>query len=153
MDAPFNELPFAQRMEKMGDEAEGVFEAAHTEWARFGFDRPPFSIQNMPLVIRYSPDYVQETPMRFVEVLGIGRNGLKFKLEKLRALSWWDVAMPVWLFVWSSHRQQHVELSLSELVRVIDKNEVPIDRFREGKTFFQIRSSLLPWSSDDERGG
>ena len=25
MDAPFNELPFAQRMEKMGDEAEGVF--------------------------------------------------------------------------------------------------------------------------------
>tara|TARA_Y100001951_G_scaffold104590_1_gene116684 strand:+ start:2083 stop:2547 length:465 start_codon:yes stop_codon:yes gene_type:complete len=152
-DAPFSDLPFSQRMEKMGDEAEGVFEQVHDKWARYGFDRPPFTIQNLPLAVRYSPDYVQENPMRFVEVLGMGRNGLKLKLEKIRALSWWNMVMPVWLFAWSSHKQEHTELPLDLLLTIIDRNDVPLGKFREGKTYFNVRSSLLPWSSDDEQGG
>jgi hypothetical protein len=144
----FHELPFHVRMEKMGDEAEGEFENATKSWARFGFNRPPFTIQNLPLVIRYSPDYIHSNPQRLIEVVGMGKKGLRLKLEKIRALTWWDTVMPTHLWVWSTPRQQHCEIPLKDLMKLIDKNDVPLYRFSEGKAYFQIRPSLFPW--DDE---
>lgn len=145
MTGPFHQKPFEERMASMGDEAEGEFEARYDNVARFGFNRPPFSIQNLPLHIRYAPDFIQAAPQQFVETVGMGKNGLKFKLEKLIALSWWDQTLPVVIWVWSTPRQAYTELYLSELQRLIERQEVPVGYFREGKAYFQIRPSLLPW--------
>jgi len=144
-DGPFHQKPFEQRMAEMGDEAEGEFEARHDNVARFGFNRPPFTIQHLPLTIRYTPDFIQSSPQQFVETVGMGKNGLKFKLEKLIALSWWDQAMPVLIWAWSTPRQNWSSLYVSELQRIIEKEEVPVGYFREGKAYFQIRPSLLTW--------
>jgi hypothetical protein len=75
----------------------------------------------------------------------MGKNGLKFKLEKLIALSWWDQTLPVLIWAWSTPRQNWASLYVSELQRMIEKEEVPVGYFREGKAYFQIRPSLLEW--------
>ncbi|SVA88935.1 uncharacterized protein METZ01_LOCUS141789, partial [marine metagenome] len=89
----------------MGDEAEGAFEERTEGWARYGFNRPPFSIETLPLFLRYTPDYV--TVNTLIEVMGCGAKGLKLKQEKLSALTMWDGQMPVWLWIWSTPKQQY----------------------------------------------
>ena len=105
MNKPFHEGSYQQRFASMGDEAESQFEAHNVQWARYGFNRPEgmTKFHHMPHVLRYTPDYIQADPVRLVEVVGMGRTPLKFKMEKLAALQWWDGAgAPVWIWIWSS---------------------------------------------------
>jgi|TARA_R110000796_G_scaffold238820_1_gene359298 hypothetical protein len=144
MSSPFSDLPWDQRYGSMGDEAEGAFEKCTEGWARFGFNRPPFSIQTLPLFMRYTPDYV--TVNTLIEVMGCGKNGLKLKQEKISALTMWDGQMPVWLWVWSTPKQQYAFMPLKTVTQFIDKGETTFGTFREGKTYFNFKPSLFPWT-------
>lgn len=149
MSTPFNEQSFPQRLATMGDEAEGEYERHNTHWVRYGLNRPEFPVHHLPDVIRYTPDYLQGSPnQRLVEVLGTGRNGVKLKLEKITALAVWNTLMPVWLWIWSTPKQDFTEILYDDLVRIINKEDVPLGKFSEGKAYFNVRPSLLRWAAD-----
>lgn len=151
MKKPFHEGTYAERFASMGDEAESQFEAHNTQWARFGFNRPEgmTKFHYLPHVIRYTPDYVQADPTRLVEVMGMGRTPLKIKMEKIAAMQWWDgLEAPLYLWVWSSTRQNYAEVTFRQLMNIINKNDVPLGNFSEGKKYFSISSKLLPWNGD-----
>ena len=150
-DKAFHQGTYAERFGSMGDEAESQFEAYNVQWARFGFNRPEgmTKFHYLPHVIRYTPDYVQADPTRLVEVMGMGRTPLKIKMEKLAAMQWWDgLEAPLYLWVWSSTRQNYAEVKFRELMNIINKNDVPLGNFNEGKKYFSISSKLLPWNGD-----
>ena len=150
-DTQFNQAPYQYRYQHLGDEAEGHFERVNEQWARFGFNRPKnvTKFHYLPHVNRYTPDYVQADPTRLVEVMGMGRTPLKIKLEKIAAMQWWDgTGAPLYLWVWSSTRQTYAEVQFRELMNIINKNDVPLGNFHEGKKYFSISSKLLPWASD-----
>ena len=103
----------------------------------------------LPHVIRFTPDYIQADPSRLVEVVGMGKTPLKLKVEKLAAMQWWDgTGAPVWFWVWSSTRQNYAEISFRDMMTLINKNDVPLGNFHEGKKYFSISSKLLPWASE-----
>tara|TARA_Y100001963_G_scaffold150097_1_gene230665 strand:- start:2554 stop:3009 length:456 start_codon:yes stop_codon:yes gene_type:complete len=151
MNKPFHEGSYQERFAAMGDEAETQFELRNTQWARYGFNRPEgmTKFHFLPHVLRYTPDYIQADPKRLVEVVGMGKTPLKLKMEKLAAMQWWDgTGAPVWFWVWSSTRQNYAELTFREMMNIINKNDVPIGSFHEGKKYFSISSKLLPWASE-----
>tara|TARA_R110002020_G_scaffold269651_4_gene484961 strand:- start:987 stop:1442 length:456 start_codon:yes stop_codon:yes gene_type:complete len=151
MNKPFHQNSYNERFKYMGDEAESHFEAYNQQWARFGFNRPEgmTKFHYLPHVIRYTPDYVQADPTRLVEVMGMGKTPLKIKLEKIAAMQWWDgLEAPLYLWVWSSTRQNYAQVQFRELMNIINKNDVPLGSFPEGKKYFSISSRLLPWSGD-----
>jgi hypothetical protein len=151
MNKPFHEGSYQERFAVMGDEAESQFELRNTQWARYGFNRPEgmTKFHYLPHVLRFTPDYIQADPKRLVEVVGMGKTPLKLKMEKLAAMQWWDgTGAPVWFWVWSSTRQNYAELTFREMMNIINKNDVPIGSFHEGKKYFSISSKLLPWASE-----
>ena len=150
-DKPFHQGTYAERFVSMGDEAESQFEAHNIQWARFGFNRPEgmTKFHYLPHVIRYTPDYVQADPTRLVEVMGMGRTPLKIKMEKIAAMQWWDgLEAPLYLWVWASTRQNYAQVKFRELMNIINKNDVPLGNFQEGKQYFSISSKLLPWNDE-----
>jgi len=144
----FSDLSWDQRYGAMGDEAEGAFEERTDGWARLGFNKPPFSIQTLPLFLRYTPDYV--TVNTLIEVMGCGKNGLKLKQEKLSALTMWDGQMPVWLWIWSTPKQEYAFIPLKTIMKLIDKGDATPGSFREGKAYYGFKPSLFPWSNGSD---
>ena len=138
---------YGERFQSMGDEAESHFERLNTNFIRFGFNRPDVSkFYQISLNIRAAPDYIQSDPARLVEVMGMGSKPLKLKLEKLAALNWWNSSgMDVWLWVWSSTRQAHAQIKYNDLMTLINKNDVSLGNFHEGKKYLSISSKLLDW--------
>lgn len=148
MNKPFHSGSFGERFHAMGDEAESNFEARNENYIRFGFNRPNVAkFYQLPATVRYAPDYIQSDPARFVEVVGMGAKPLKLKLEKIAALQWWNCSgLDVWLWVWSSTRQTHAEIMYSDLLALINKNDVTLGSFQEGKKYLSISSKLLDWA-------
>lgn len=146
----FRDRTFQQRYSRMGDEAElrctEVLEALGVKHTRFGFQRPPFSIQALPSSVRYSPDYV--TSERFVEAQGLGRDGVvKMKRDKLEALHWWERELPVDLFLWWSTRKKWALLPLSQLTTAVDDPARSTLEFFDGSkaAFFVPAEGLCEW--------
>jgi len=76
----------------------------------------------------------------------MGSKPLKLKLEKLAALNWWNSSgMDVWLWVWSSTRHAYAQIRYSDLLTLINKNDVSLGNFHEGKKYLSISSKLLEW--------
>ena len=108
----WSELPFAERLERLGDEAEQRYEEDRSNrgvrWTDYGLRRPPFSGREMAQLadsIRHGPDYMESWGgrLRFVEVQGVGPDQ-RFKLKdaKLQALAEANAILPVVFFVWNS---------------------------------------------------
>jgi hypothetical protein len=141
----FHTGSYGERFQSMGDESH--FERLNTNFIRFGFNRPDVAkFYQISLNIRAAPDYIQSDPARLVEVMGMGAKPLKLKLEKLAALNWWNSSgMDVWLWVWSSTRQAHAQIKYNDLMTLINKNDVSLGNFHEGKKYLSISSKLLDW--------
>lgn len=132
----FREQSFAARLEAMGDRAEQAFEQIHDGgFVRFGLNRPPVAVQQLPTMVRYTPDYL--TSSGFVEVQGVGRDRIvKLKIEKAVALQQWHSIFNLRLFVWDSKRNKHHYLNWGELwVRL---PAMPIGHFSEGKPYWEL---------------
>ena len=124
-------------MGAMGDEAEARFEQLHNrKFVRFGLNRPPLQVHRLPTFVRYTPDYL--TTSGFYEVQGCGRDRLlKFKVEKLSALSLWDAMHPVRLWLWDAHGAAWADVSLEDAYRLIGIHG-RMDQFREGKPYWAL---------------
>jgi hypothetical protein len=137
----FNEQPWSQRYQTMGDVAEGIFEeiAPLGKFVRFGFNRPPFKMARITEFIRHTPDYITGTG-HLVEVMGCGRdNVLKVKLDKYDALKIWNKHAPVALFVWNSATQEYVLLQWSQLQTLYQKaKRKGVDEFDDGNQYVGI---------------
>lgn len=147
MSAQFRDRPFDQRFTAMGDEAEGRFEEYATNvlkkgFVRYGLDRPPLRMGDLPTRLRYTPDYLMGK--QFVEVQGFGRDQTyKIKLEKLNSLHWWNDLHPVQMYVWDSHKKRECMLHLFELDRIINDGKAELGHFAEGKAYFALRAEDL----------
>ena len=142
----FSDLPWPTRMAMMGEEAETKFEETHDDWVRMGFNLPPWgaAFATLPLALRNIPDYMQID--RFVECQGIGRNGLKVKIEKLTALAFWQTLLPVHLFIWSRDREQWCTIPVDELMRIAGSEKASLGAYWEGrKPYLRFTPSVLPW--------
>lgn len=139
----FKDLSFEQRMSKMGDAAEKVFEDTFDHgWVRFGLNRPPLNVAALPLRIRYMPDYL--TTKGFVECQGFGRDQLlKIKREKLDCLSYWNTLHPVDYFIWDSSKKRHKFMPLAQIVTMIDLGLAGLDWFPEAKAYFSFKAGDL----------
>lgn len=104
----FYQQPFSVRLGKMGDEAEAVFAdvAPLGKVERYGLRRPDISMKFLSPFLRYTPDCITSQGA-LVEVVGLGGDDvLKFKVEKLAALSEWNKNEAVHLFVWHKKRRE-----------------------------------------------
>lgn len=108
MTGGFSNQPWATRFEKLGDEAEGVYDTVLPlgKSDRYGLRRPDIDVRRLVPFIRYTPDRLtQAGPL--VEVVGLGRDGiLKFKEDKLDALAAWQRQVAVYIFCWNSDRKE-----------------------------------------------
>lgn len=143
----FKDQKFASRFNAMGDEAEGVFEAAaSTNFQRYGLNRPPISMALLPPMVRYTPDYLMHD--RLVEVQGTGRDRTcKLKIDKFQALLQWDLYFPTNLFVWDNVAKAHSEFRITEFpVELAEMGAFP-----EGKPYFAVEVGVLPgeWVTHD----
>lgn len=120
----------------MGDQAEQAFENVYDGgFVRFGLNRPPVAVQQLPTMIRYTPDYL--TSSGFVEVQGVGRDRIvKLKIEKAFALQQWHAIFNLRLFVWDSKRSQHHFFEWDQLWTVLPS--MPVGHFSEGKPYWEL---------------
>ena len=133
-----------------GDIAESQFEADYPNALRYGLNKPPlgWGVERLPLMMRYTPDYI--LPNALAEVQGFGKNGLKIKFEKLRALDLWNQQLPVYFWLWSSARSDSLWVPLEGIWEIIDGNKVTLDSYNDtkrGKAYIKIRPGDLPWGS------
>lgn len=128
----FAEQPFAQRFGTLGDTAESVYDHVLPlgQSTQYGFRRPKgIKFATLPEKLRHAPDRV--TPTYFVEVAGMGRDGVlkTVKVEKFEAMKAWDkIARQIGLlglvlFVWNSSKKQYVVLGMKSLVKMVKKSE------------------------------
>lgn len=137
----FREQPFKQRMAKMGDEAEGVFEKVEPFgplWDRNGWNRPRSGMKGMSLELRTKPDYYVNGLL--VEVMGLGRDGiLKLKLDKWEGLKFWNKVQPTDLFVWNSHTQQWLTVRWMPLKKLVSlARSRGVEAFWDGPEYYPI---------------
>lgn len=150
----FRDQAWEHRFDKMGDEAEGHFEdyaerVLKKKFVRFGLDRPPLRMSDLPTRIRYTPDYLMGK--HFVEVQGFGRDQTyKIKLEKLNCLHWWNDLHPVQMYVWDSHNKRECMTHLFTIDRLINDGHAELGHFHEGKAYFALRGDDIFECADVE---
>ena len=139
----FHEAPFAQRYAIMGDIAESVFEDVEPKHHRLGYNRPPFYVANLPLMLRNLLDYMIKEGL--VEVMGIGKDKtLKLKVEKLRSLLNWQLIANVELFVYDSHRKQYWRAPITEW-ELACAEYATMDRFPDDlRPYYRLNSDNFP---------
>lgn len=138
----FSDKPWGARYAAMGDASEQKFEeSVDGKCERFGLNRPEgVHVPTLPERVRSAPDYIQTSPLRFVECKGLGRaQKLSVKLATLGSLHWWNGLMPVDVFVWDSHRKRSCTIPLVDLDRLIQTPDLcTITYFDERKIVFQV---------------
>lgn len=125
----------------MGDEAEGVFEAtAKRGFVRYGLNRPPISMKDLPPMVRYTPDYLQGD--RLVEVQGVGKDRtIKLKVDKYASLYQWNQVFPTYLFVWDNVDSTYCELPIDGFPIHLSE----LGSFPEGKPYFAVNVADIPF--------
>jgi hypothetical protein len=115
---------------------------------RFGLDRPPLRMSDLPTRLRYTPDYLMGK--QFVEVQGFGRDQTyKIKLEKLNCLHWWNDLHPVYLYTWDSHKKRECMVHLFAVDEIINENRAELGHFAEGKAYFAIKGADIFEKAED----
>lgn len=137
----FRSQSWAVRFGQLGDRAELVFESVHEgPFIRTGLSRPPFTrdqLLQLPVRERHRPDYL--TPTGYVEVKGIGREGIvRLKVDELDALKWWETLHPVQVFIYNSHRNEWALAPLAHFAKLINKGAATLGHYAEGKAYFAI---------------
>lgn len=140
----FRDQSFEQRFEKMGDEAEGRFEVYAADklqrgFIRFGLNRPPLKMSELPTRLRYTPDYLMGR--RFVEVQGLGRDQtMKVKIDKLNCAHYWNDLHPFWWYLWDRTNERECMFHLFVLDQLINESKAEIGHFAEGKAYFAFKA-------------
>lgn len=143
--------PFARRFQKMGDEAESIYEEATPlgKTTRFGFRRPQgIKFSSIPDYFKHMPDFITSTYL--VEVCGLGRDGIlkSVKVTKYEALKWWNKVavegglLGVALFIWNSSKKQYLVLSWSDIMAEVKyskrKHNGPLAFENDGNEYYPL---------------
>jgi hypothetical protein len=71
------------------------------------------------------------------------------KLEKFGVLRWWDGLLPVWVFVWDSHRKRKCVISLDKLDALIQTPDLcEFDYFDGRKLVFRVPANAVFEAAD-----
>lgn len=121
----FSDAPWSHRFGILGDAAESkCIEYLDGKCERFGLDRPEgVHVPSLPARVRGAPDFITTSldGPAFVEAKGLGRaQHLQIKLEAYGVLHFWRMVMPVWVFVWDSHRKRRCLISMESLDKLIN---------------------------------
>ncbi len=137
----FSKEPFQRRLQTMGDIAERAFEeTCQSKYTRYGLNRPPINMGSLSPKIRYTPDYLMSNHL--VEVQGLGSDQVfKLKIEKLDALTWWNKAHPVIMFVYDSKNKRTAYIEYKNLKRLCKNADVR--SFPEGKEYYAVPAELI----------
>lgn len=137
----FKDRAFEHRFKLMGDLAEQAFETSWKKgFVRYGLNRPPLKMASLPLEIRHTPDYL--TSSHLVEVQGIGKDQkLKLKLDKWKALDWWNKVHPLLFFVYDSFNDRVIMLEWEALTKLC--KDAKISKFPEGKEYYEVPAPVL----------
>jgi hypothetical protein len=130
----WSELPFGERLVRLGDEAEERYETDRRNrgirWTEYGIRRPPFNGREMaqlPDSIRHGPDYIESVRgrLRFVEVQGVGADQrCKLKDAKLQALAEANAELPAVLWVWNSPLRVYAVLPFTQVALLMAEGAI-----------------------------
>mgnify|MGYP003978363223 FL=1 len=148
---------WSTRFDKMGDDSEAAFERNHNKWVRYGLNRPPFSVGKLPLMLRYTPDYIWQGT-HLVEVQGCSpRKGIKLKCEKFTTIeAAWHTVMPVLYFFWDSTNDKWMTATQQELSKLVRSDQATMGTFKDPggeKPFWKLKTSMFDWCEDGEEMG
>ncbi len=149
----FKDLPFAARMNAMGDEAEAACVAAMESIGRpiapFGLNRPPISLAQVPARIRHLPDFLWARGL--IEAQGVGADQIvKLKLEKWNVLLYWNQVFAVELFVWDSKNRRWTLATMDNLLQWIDGGHAELGYFPEPRCYLAFHTEAFPeWVTVD----
>jgi len=125
----FKDKDWSERVQRLGDEAEAVYELDRTNrnirHFEHGLRRPPLTgreINLLPASVKYAPDFIEvhKGKPRYVEVQGMGRDQtFKLKDEKHQALAEADSDMAVYLFVWNNVVRRYVLLPMLQVSTLV----------------------------------
>jgi hypothetical protein len=144
----FRDQSFATRFAKMGDEAETIFAETYPEgWSKYGLDRPPVQLKDVPAFVRFTPDML--TRKSLVEIQGFGRDQTaKFKNAKLDAVSVWHGLWRVDWFLWDTKNKRYGWVRHHELLNSLDECGWA-DAFDDGRNPYRaIKADDLPVVDD-----
>ncbi len=148
----FSEAPWAVRFGAMGDMAESKFlEHCDGKAERFGLSRPEgVHVPLLPARMRGAPDFVTNNGL--VECKGLGRaQFLQIKLETYGVMHYWRGLMPLWIFVWDSHKKRKCMISLEALDALLNTPDlINIGYFDDSKLVFRIPADAVFEAADGE---
>lgn len=141
---------FGQRIHRMGDDAEAVFEAVAPlgRADRYGWNRVRTS--HMPYAVAATPDYVTATG-DLVEVMGCSGDMFRaMKVDKWEAMKRWAALVDGKLnfFIWNSGRKEWVLTAYERMKTPVARGRRRgIEAFDDGNEYYPIRwSDLQEWA-------
>lgn len=138
----YNSQTFDKRFGYLGDTAEAAFDRVCPKHHKLGLNRPPFGMNGMDAVLRYTPDRM--TRKGFVEVMAIGHDDtLKLKHEKLDALLLWNRIAPVDLFVYHKPKNLYWQAPIADWSKLLKRAGVESE-FDDGKQYIGLHSDNFP---------
>ena len=137
----YPDQPWEARLGMLGDRAEREFEARYRNgFERAGHKRPRFRMRDVHPYERQRPDYI--VTGAYIEVMGMGEEQvLKLKIDKLAALRFWRLLMPVRFWIWDSFKRRVIELPLEQVEELIPNAVIAF--FPEGTPYYQIPAGGL----------
>jgi hypothetical protein len=150
----FSSKPIAERLDRMGDEAEGIFRL----WAKdkgltvehFGFEGRDLSYRpGMHPTLRKRPDFLvwsSTVPHTFVDPKGTGGGAVKINREDVEHKAFWQQFHPVWFFVYDSGNGAVALLDLEKLRAWAP--DLAVGHFEDGgkrNAYYEVPAERLAW--------
>lgn len=143
----FSDQDWDTRLVTLGDPAEKAFEAWCNKrglgYVKYGLDRPPVRLAQVPPMVRYTPDYLTDEAL--YEVQGCGRDSVfKFKHDKLVSLHRWTDIWHTRMWLWHQPLDASVWLPIHSIIELcITKGELRTNGLFDGSKPF----AAVPWAA------
>ena len=124
MATAFRDLSWTERRKFLGDKAEVAYErdrrARGVRFTDYGLRRAPFNGAEMDQLdgtIKHGPDYIEswQRRLRFVEVQGVGNEGIVCLKDDKLAVLVAEARLPVVLWLWHDPSQRFACLPISQV--------------------------------------
>lgn len=147
----FNQKSWNDRKGYLGHTSENAFEVFCRKegiaFEHFGFkDESSLNYAFIPTYVRTRPDYIcqQNAETFFVEVKAVGRDGIiKIKHEGVIGMPFWNMLLPLKLFIYDSTRKKYSFFSFNLLKQKLTKDEP--QRFEDNKLYFPVSITNFTW--------
>jgi hypothetical protein len=152
MQLGFSQQNWKERKAYLGHTSENAFEVFCKKegitFEHFGFKSESLlDYKTIPVYVRTRPDYIcqKENENFFVEVNGVGKDGIiKIKIDAVVGIPFWEMLLPVKIFIYDSTRKKYSLFPFSMLKRKVTMNDP--QRFEsDRKIYFPIGVNEFTW--------